>query len=60
MCLLKQGLHVSKLEHIGLDRQPNIFDPDDDNEGLWQIDWTMGPNHLSNHNIVDYWVDKVT
>lgn len=57
--LLKQGLGVSKLEHIGSDRQPNMFDLDDDNEGPWPIDWAVGPNHPSNRDIVDHWVDEV-
>ncbi|ELU42152.1 hypothetical protein AG1IA_03816 [Rhizoctonia solani AG-1 IA] len=57
--LLKKGLHVSKLEDIGSDRQPNELDLDHDNEAPWSIDWTVGPDHLSNCNVVDNWVGEV-
>ncbi|KAF8753485.1 hypothetical protein RHS01_07075 [Rhizoctonia solani] len=57
--LLKKGLHVSKLEDIGSDRQPNELDLDHDNEAPWSIDWTVGPDHLSNRNVVDNWVGEV-
>ena len=57
--LLKQGLCVSKLEHIGSNRQPDALELDGDDEGPWQIDWTVSPDHLSNRDIVDRWVDEV-
>ncbi|KAG8714130.1 hypothetical protein FRC12_010563 [Ceratobasidium sp. 428] len=57
--ILKKGLRVSKLEDIGSDRQPDALDLDGDDEAPWIVDWTVGPDHLSNREVVNHWVDEV-
>jgi hypothetical protein len=50
---------VSKLQHVGSEKQLDEFDLDGDDEAPWHIGWSEGPEHSVNRDIVTHWVSEV-